>query len=170
MARRFRGESIHKVDAKGRVSIPAPFRRVLEEGDPDWTDGLNPNMVLVYGGKSRNYIEGYTMKSMDDVDEQISNLPRGSKGRRALELMFSGQSVQLSVDETGRLVLSPKLRDKISIKSEAIFVATGDTFQIWEPSAYDDYVASLEDWVEEEVDDVDPLTLLDTSTPDGAEG
>ena len=36
-ARRFRGESVHKVDAKGRVSIPAAFRRVLEDGDPDWT-------------------------------------------------------------------------------------------------------------------------------------
>ena len=35
MARRFRGESVHKVDAKGHVSIPAPFRRVLEEGDPN---------------------------------------------------------------------------------------------------------------------------------------
>ncbi|MCK4861351.1 MAG: cell division/cell wall cluster transcriptional repressor MraZ, partial [Rhodobacteraceae bacterium] len=32
MARRFRGKSVHKVDAKGRVSIPASFRRVLEEG------------------------------------------------------------------------------------------------------------------------------------------
>ena len=107
---------------------------------------------------------------LEEIDEQISKLPRGSNRRRALELMFSGQSVQLSVDETGRLVLSPKLRDKINIKSEAIFVATGDTFQIWEPSAYDEYVASLEDWIEEEVDDVDPLTLLDTSTLDGAEG
>ena len=35
MARRFRGESVHKVDNKGRVSIPAPFRRILEEGDPE---------------------------------------------------------------------------------------------------------------------------------------
>ena len=107
---------------------------------------------------------------MDEVDEQIAEMPRGSRRRRALEHMFSGQSLQLSVDETGRLVLSPKLREKFSISSEAIFVATGDTFQIWEPSAYDDYVAALEDWVEEEVDDVDPLTLLDDTSLDGAEG
>jgi MraZ protein len=78
--------------------------------------------------------------------------------------------LQLSVDETGRLVLSPKLRDKIGVKSEAIFVATGDTFQIWEPSAYDEYVAAIEDWMEEEVDDVDPLTLLDEPSADSAEG
>ena len=34
MSRRFRGESHHKVDAKGRVSIPASFRRVIEASDP----------------------------------------------------------------------------------------------------------------------------------------
>ena len=49
MTRRFRGESIHKVDGKGRGSIPAAFRRVLEEFDPEWTLGLNPNLIIVYG-------------------------------------------------------------------------------------------------------------------------
>ena len=41
--RRFRGEAENKVDNKGRVSIPAAFRRILEEGDPDWSSGLHPN-------------------------------------------------------------------------------------------------------------------------------
>ena len=47
MSRRFRGESIHKVDGKGRVSIPAAFRRVLEEHDPDYALGLNPNLIII---------------------------------------------------------------------------------------------------------------------------
>ena len=104
------------------------------------------------------------MKSMEEVDDKIAALPRGSKQRRALEHMFSGQSVQLSVDETGRLVLSPKLRDKIGIQAEAIFVATGDTFQIWEPGAYEEHAAAIEDWMEEEADDFDPLILLDMAS------
>lgn len=167
MARRFRGESIHKVDAKGRVSIPAAFRRVLEEGDLEWTDGLLPNLVLVYGGKTRNFLEGYTMASMDEVDERIAQLPRGSKERRLLEHMFSGQSVQMQIDPTGRLVLSQKLRDKIGITNEAFFIASGDTFQIWEPSAYEAHAAKMEDWYADENEDLDPLTLLDTVSAEG---
>jgi transcriptional regulator MraZ len=163
VARRFRGESIHKVDAKGRVSIPAAFRRVLEEGDPEWTDGLFPNLILVYGGKSRNFIEGYTVNSMDEVDDRIAKLPRGSKQRRLLEHMFSGQSVQVQVDPTGRLVLSQKLRDKIGIKNEAFFIASGDTFQIWEPSAYDAHAATMDTWFDDQDEDADPLILLDTA-------
>ncbi len=163
MARRFRGESTHKVDAKGRVSIPAAFRRVLEENDPDWTDGLNPNLIIVYGDKSRSFLEGYSMTAMDDVDEKIAKLPRGSKNRRMLERMFSGQAVQLQVDETGRLVLSPKLRDKIGITGEAFFIASGDTFQIWGPATYEAEASQFEDIYEDFDEGFDPLTLLDTA-------
>ncbi|KAB7610343.1 division/cell wall cluster transcriptional repressor MraZ [Amylibacter sp. SFDW26] len=164
MARRFRGESTHKVDAKGRVSIPAAFRRVLEEGDPDWTDGLFPNLVLVYGGKSRDFVEGYTMDSMEEVDEKIAQLPRGSKQRRMLEHMFSGQSQQIQIDPTGRLVLTQKIRDKIGISNEAFFIAAGDTFQIWEPSAYDAHATRMDEWFDEDEDDFDPLALLDMAS------
>lgn len=161
MARKFRGESVHKVDSKGRVSIPAPFRRVLEENDPEWTEGLYPNLVIVYGDKNRQFLEGFTMTAMADVDSRIEALPRGTRNRRILERMFSGQAVSMQVDETGRLVLSPKLREKIDIKDEAVFVASGDTFQIWEPTAYAANEAKYEEWIEEFDADFDPLTLLD---------
>ncbi|MCM2560671.1 division/cell wall cluster transcriptional repressor MraZ [Lutimaribacter sp. EGI FJ00015] len=162
MVRRFRGESHHKVDSKGRVSIPASFRRVLEAGDPNWTDGLSPEFVIVYGDHRRKYLECYTMEAIDEVDEKIAALPRGSKERRLLERLFSGQSEPARVDETGRIVLSAKLRQKIGIEAEAFFIAAGDTFQIWKPETYEqEELAKTEAWLDELPEDFDPLVLLD---------
>ncbi|MCV2888831.1 division/cell wall cluster transcriptional repressor MraZ [Ruegeria aquimaris] len=162
MARRFRGESHHKVDAKGRVSIPASFRRVLEAGDPNWQSGGNPELVIVYGDHRRKFLECYTMEAIDEVDAKIDALPRGSMERKMLQRMFHGQSFPTSVDETGRLVLPAKLRQKIQLNDEAFFIAAGDTFQIWNPATYDaEELAAAEEWLDELPDDFDPMQFLD---------
>ncbi|WP_425092490.1 division/cell wall cluster transcriptional repressor MraZ [Tropicimonas sp. S265A] len=161
MARMFRGESVHKVDGKGRVSIPAGFRRVLEDSDPNWTPDTNPRLVVVYGDSRRDYLECYTMAAMAEVDEKIAALPRGSRPRRRLETLFTAQAHETSVDETGRLVLSAKLRDKINVTDTAYFIASGDTFQILSPEAYEAKMGEMEEWLGDLEDDEDPLTLLD---------
>jgi len=162
VARKFRGEGNHKVDAKGRVSIPALFRRVIEAGDPNWTSGDNPELVIVYGDHRRKFLEVYTMDAIDEVDNQIAALPRGSSGRKFLQNMYNGQSFPTVVDETGRLVLPAKLRKKIGLEKEAFFIAAGDTFQIWRPDTYrDTEMAQTESWLDEQPDDFDPLSLLD---------
>jgi len=161
MSRRFRGESIHKVDGKGRVSIPAAFRRVLEENDPDYAPGLNPNLIIVYGNINRKFLEGFSIASMNEVDEKIAALPRGSKARRMLERMFSGQALHTNIDETGRLVLPQKIREKIGIINDAVFVASGDTFQIWQPDAYAEHEAKIDLWYDDKENDFDPLFLLE---------
>ena len=168
MVRTFRGEDDHKVDTKGRVSIPASFRRVLEACDPDWSPGEAPNLVIVYGDHRRQYLECYTMEAIAEVDAKISAMPRGSVERRMLERMFSGQAVHTSVDDTGRLVLPAKLRNKIDIDDKAFFIATGDTFQIWKPETYDAVETKrTEDWLDQFPEDFDPLTLLDQSPAGG---
>lgn len=169
MTQWFRGESVHKVDSKGRVSIPALFRRVLEAADPDWTDGLQPNLVVVYGGANQRYLECYTVNAMNEVSAKISALPRGTKRRRALERIFGGQSLPTQTDDTGRLVLPAHLREKIGISDKAYFTASGDTFQIWAPEAFEAHDADLEDFIAMEGEDFDPLTWLDND-PFGSAG
>ncbi|MBL6855213.1 MAG: division/cell wall cluster transcriptional repressor MraZ [Rhodobacteraceae bacterium] len=161
MSRRFRGESVHKVDGKGRVSIPAAFRRVLEENDPDYSSGLNPNLIIVYGNSKRTFLEGFSVASINEVDEKIAALPRGSKSRRILERMFSGQALHTSIDETGRLVLPQKIRDKVGIINDAIFIASGDTFQIWHPDKYTQHNSEIDSWYDQQDSDFDPLFLLE---------
>ena len=161
MSRRFRGESHHKVDTKGRVSIPASFRRVLEAGDPEWTQGLFPNLIIVYGDDRRRQLECFTVEAINDVDARIDKLPRGSKKRKALQRLYHGQAIPTSVDETGRLVLSAKLREKIGLSDQAFFIGNGDTFEIWNPATYETELdADLE--ADDEFDpDVDPSIYLD---------
>jgi len=168
VARRFRGESHHKVDAKGRVSIPALFRRVLEAGDPDWraaaAEGrkdVRPQLVIVYGGENQKYLECYTIDAIDEVDAEIDAMPRGSPERRLLEHLFHGQSLPTEVDRDGRLVLPQKLREKIGLEGEAFFIASGDTFKIWKPETYERVeLAKTRAFLAEQPDDFDPLSLL----------
>ena len=167
MVRRFRGESHLKLDGKGRVSIPALFRRVLEAGAPNWTEGLNPELVIVYGDHRRKFLECYTMEAIDEVDAKIAALPRGSMERKMLERMFHGQSYPTSVDETGRIVLPAKLRTKIGLEDEAFFIAAGDTFQIWKPETYEsEELARTEAWLDDLPEDFDPLIYLDSAKGD----
>ncbi len=162
MARRFRGESVHKVDGKGRVSIPAAFRRVLEEGDPDWVSGANPNFVIVYGLESESCLVGYTIEGIDALDAQVSKMPYG-RAKKLLERKLSTQATYAQVDENGRIVLPAKLREKFGIASEAVFAGMNDKFQIWNPEAYD---ADMDD-LGEDLDVVNPLELLNQVRDEG---
>ena len=79
-----------------------------------------------------------------------------------LQRLFHGQSFPTNVDETGRLVLPAKLRQKIDLANEAFFIAAGDTFQIWKPETYEaEELARTEEWLDELPDDFDPLIFLD---------
>jgi MraZ protein len=162
VSRRFRGESQHKVDTKGRVSIPASFRRVLESADSNWKSGETPELVIVYGDHRRSYLECYTMQAIEEVDTKIDALPRGSMERKMLQALFHGQSFPTTVDETGRLVLPAKLRGKIDLDKEAFFIGMGDTFQIWQPETYDTQErAKQEAWLDGLPEDFDPMQFLD---------
>ncbi len=162
VARRFIGESRNKVDTKGRVSIPALFRRVLEAGDPDCSASQRPQVIIVYGDHRKHYLECYTVEAHSAVAARIEAMPRGSIERRMLERLVLGLSHPAEVDHDGRIVLPQKLREKIGLEDEAFFIASGDTFQIWKPETYEtEELARTEAWLEQYPDDFDPLVLLE---------
>lgn len=168
MSEAFRGEFNQKVDGKARVSIPAPFRRVLEAGDPAFADSNRPKVVMVYGGADRKFVECYSIAEMKRVEAGIRKMQPGSPQRRYLERNLVTLSQTVEVDEDGRIVMPPKVRDKIGLSaeamkegSEAIFAGTLETFQIWTRDAYE---AELDRQAEAELfvlpDGVDMLSLL----------
>lgn len=160
----FNGEFTQKVDGKGRVSIPADFRRVLEQGDPDWTEGLRPKVRIVWGDPRRKYLECYTIRAIQAVEEGIRALPLGSPHRMLLEQFMVTGSDTCDVDADGRIVLTQKLRDRLRLPKEggdAVFAGTLETFKIWLPQDYAaDKDAKLAAALAALADGADVLTLL----------
>lgn len=168
MARRFRGSDTFKVDAKGRVSIPAAFRRVIEASDPDWTEGLRPNIVVVYGPESQDWLEVYSMEAVHEMDAQIALMQRGSPERLRVEELMYGQSMEAQIDDDGRLTIPQKLRDKIGLKNEAFFISAGDYFRIWNPETYEARAARRSARLADQYpEDFDPRSLLPPLPPKG---
>ena len=159
MEQRFRGESVHRVDAKGRVSVPASFRRVLELGDPDWETGSNPSFVLIYGLDGTACLNGYTKREADRLGAKIEALPYGPQ-RKRMERRLMTQSVFLTLDDNGRFVLSQALRDQFAIESEAKFAGMNEKFEIWSPAAYEADQAALD--AEDDAPGMNLLEALNT--------
>lgn len=161
MARRFRGESEQTVDAKGRVSVPALFRRVVEACDPEWTEGLRPELIIVYGTEKQQHLECYTIQAIEEIDLRIDLMKKGSMERRMVERIYHGHSQPAQIVEDGRIVLPQKLRQKLDLEDKAFFIAAGDHFQIWKPSTYQAVEgAKVDKWLEQQDEDFDPSSLL----------
>jgi MraZ protein len=157
----FRGEGDQKVDPKGRVSIPALFRRVIERGDPDWADGQRANLVIVYGTAAQKRLDCYTMKGIARIDRRIAKMKKGSDERKALERIYQGHAHPTQLDDEGRITLPLKLREKLDLGDRAFFIAAGDHFQLWRPDTYaGSEAARVDDWLAAQGDDFDPDTLM----------
>ncbi len=171
MARKFRGSEDVKVDGKGRMSIPARFRRIFEAGDPDWSPAERTRMIVVYGPESWKKLEFYTVEAAERIDEEIDRLPRGSQERLWLETLMNGMATEAEIDVDGRLVLPQRLRDKIGLANEAFFTSKGDFIEVWNPESHSRSSGSLDEFMSQFPEDFDPRSFLSgVQSPGGQEG
>ncbi|MFT4079358.1 division/cell wall cluster transcriptional repressor MraZ [Rhodomicrobium lacus] len=117
-----------KVDQRGRVAIPAPFRAILaQEGTSE---------IHCYPHLDYATIEAGGSRLVEEIKGIVGRQPTGSALREALELVYFGECEKLKIDPDGRTVLPKRLRDHAGITETAVFVGLGNKFQIWEPEAY----------------------------------
>lgn len=166
MARMFKGSYDLKVDQKGRVSIPAPFRRIIEADDPDYIDSKEVKSRAVfsigYGLAGKGFLEGFSVASLAGVHADMEALKRGSQQRKTLEYLYLAHVQDMQVDENGRIVLPAAWRERMGLGEDVKFVGYGNRFEIWDPATYDRIRgAQTEDFLEAQGDDFDPQSLFE---------
>ena len=125
---RFLSHFTHRLDAKGRVSIPAPFRQVLTK---DGFDG-----VYAYPSLDAPALDCGGAALLREIDALLATMPPYSPARDAFATALLGTSEILKLDSEGRVVLEERLKSALGLKDEAVFVGQGHKFQIWEPSRF----------------------------------
>lgn len=124
---------VNKVDKKGRVSVPAQFRAILAS--------QNFAGIVAYDSFINPCVEACGMDRLEKLHAQIETLDPFSEERDAFSAVLMGGSQQLAFDGEGRVMLSKTMMDAAGITEQVVFVGKGETFEIWEPKAFEEYMA-----------------------------
>ena len=125
---RFYSHFILKLDAKGRVSVPAPFRAVLSR------DGAES--LFCYPALDRPAVEAGGTLLMREIEDLIGRFPPFSDEREQFATALYGTSEIVKMDAEGRMTLSDPLKDHAGIMDAVAFVGLGHKFQIWAPDRF----------------------------------
>ena len=125
---RFVSTFTNRIDAKGRVSVPATFRGLLAR---DGFEGL-----YVYPALGMDALDAGGNRLVEEINLLLDGLGPFSDERDHLSAALYGDSEILKLDAEGRIVLSERLLEHASISDRVSFVGLGHKFQMWEPDRF----------------------------------
>jgi MraZ protein len=135
----FKGTYRHRIDPKGRLPVPAAFRRVLVEHDA-------PELVAT---PLDQCIACYPREEWARLEAQLAALPAFSRPVKALARLLASRAVDCALDVQGRILLPAALRAAASLSHEAVVVGVLNRFEVWEPDAWSGFVRDSERMLED---------------------
>ena len=121
----------HKLDKKGRVSVPATFRSYLTS--------MGYNGFISYPSFNYTALEACSQDRIEKLSNSIDTLNPFEEKRDYFATSVMSESVSLQFDTEGRVSFTKKLLDHAKIKNNVLFVGLGQTFQIWEPKLFEKF-------------------------------
>lgn len=126
---RFLSNTVNKVDKKGRVSIPAPFRPILG----------NTSHLYILNSVDQPTVDAGGVELLERKEKQLELMDPFSEDYELYSFVLHGDSTELKIDGEGRIVLTDQIREQTGITNQAAFVGRGHFFQIWEPEKFRAY-------------------------------
>ena len=124
---RFIGTHLQTVDPKGRIVLPARFKRLLTPTDQD---------TLVLTGGRENCLLLYPLGEWTRLAEILDGLPKSEAKRDAIRTI-SDNTTELELDANSRITVPREFLDKVGIEREVALVGQLRYIEIWARASYE---------------------------------
>ena len=128
----FLGQFQHNLDEKGRLMIPARYRELLAAG-AFITQGFDKCLTVM------------TDLHFKQVYDRINAMNLADPTARLLRRLILSNAYPVEIDKVGRILIPQKLREVITLESEAIVAGQGEYFEVWTPSAWNEQMNQLQE-------------------------
>lgn len=121
---RFIGNIEAKTDSKGRVFLPACFRRILQAGGCDKVmlrKDVYQDCLVIYPEESWN----------EQLNLLRSRLDKWNAKHQMIFRQFVADVEELNIDSNGRILLPKRYINMACINQEVRFIGMDDTIEIW---------------------------------------
>ncbi len=139
----FLGTYTPKLDAKGRMFLPAKFRGKLEDG-----------LVVTRGQERCLYV--FPQAEFERIVAQWQQSPTSNKAVRDYQRVFLSGASDERPDSQGRLTIPQVLRDYAGLKAECTVIGAGSRVEVWDTAAWTTYLAASEAAFAEQSEEVVP--------------
>jgi len=130
----FKGTYRHRIDGKGRLPVPAVFRRALHDS------GADTVVVTVLD----QCLAAYPPSEWAKLEAQLRALPAFNRPVKALTRLLASRAVDCPLDVQGRILLPAPLRLAARLGREAVVAGVLDRFEIWEPETWAAFLSESE--------------------------
>lgn len=119
----FQGSSALLLDAKGRMTVPTRHRDALSEQCKGLlTLTRHPDGCLLL----------FPRPVWESHRERLAAMPIGA---RTWTRIFLGNALDVEMDGTGRILISPELRSAAALTREVMLLGMGSHFEVWDAVA-----------------------------------
>lgn len=121
----FQGASSLSLDAKGRLSVPARHRDVLS---------VTANGQLTLTKHPHGCLMMFPRPEWEQFRQKIAELPMSAQWWKRI---FLGNAMDVELDGTGRILVSPELREAAGISKDIMLLGMGNHFELWDKATYE---------------------------------
>ncbi|MFT4631474.1 MAG: MraZ protein [Candidatus Pseudothioglobus sp.] len=148
----FRGVSNLNIDAKGRLAIPTRYREVLEQQ-------CNGEMVVTIDTDERCLLL-YPRPAWEVIEAQVSALSSFDPMTRRVQRLLIGHATDITLDSSGRLLLTPPLRAYAELDKKTVLLGQGKKLELW---SEDRWVERRDSWLDDQPSQQIPSELQSLS-------